>query len=107
MLAILINRAKEEGHISGVIPHILDDDLSILQYADDTIQFMDHNFNQARNMKLSLTTFEKLSGLKINFHKSKILCFGQAKDHELQYEQKICCKRGAYPFRYLGNPMHY
>jgi hypothetical protein len=44
MLAILINRAKSEGQISGVIPHILDDGLSILQYADDTILFMDHNF---------------------------------------------------------------
>jgi hypothetical protein len=44
MLAILINRAKIEGQIADVIPHIFDDDLSILQYADDTILFMDHNF---------------------------------------------------------------
>jgi retron-type reverse transcriptase len=44
MLTILINRAKEEGQISGVIPNLVDDGLSILQYADDTILFMDHNF---------------------------------------------------------------
>jgi hypothetical protein len=50
--AILFNRAKTEGQISGVIPHILDDGLSILQYANDTILFVDHNFGQARNMKL-------------------------------------------------------
>jgi hypothetical protein len=68
---------------------------------------MDHNFDKARNMKNSLTTFEKLSGLKINFHKSEIFCFGQAKDHEMQYEQLFGCKRGSYPVRYLGNPMHY
>jgi hypothetical protein len=37
MLAILINRAKQGGQISGVIPNIIDDGLSILQYADDTI----------------------------------------------------------------------
>jgi hypothetical protein len=37
MLAILVNKAKVEGQISGVIPQILDDGLSILQYADDTI----------------------------------------------------------------------
>jgi hypothetical protein len=30
MLAILVNKAKVEGQISGVIPQILDDDLSIL-----------------------------------------------------------------------------
>jgi retron-type reverse transcriptase len=39
MLAILINRAKEEGQISGVIPNLVDEGLSILQYADDTILF--------------------------------------------------------------------
>jgi hypothetical protein len=37
MLAILVNKVKVEGQISGVIPQILDDGLSILQYADDTI----------------------------------------------------------------------
>jgi hypothetical protein len=48
-----------------------------------------------------------MSGLKINFHKSEIFCFGKAKDHELQYEQLFGCKKGSYPFRYLGIPMHY
>ena len=33
MLAILICRAKENGQISGVVPHLVDDGLSILQYA--------------------------------------------------------------------------
>jgi hypothetical protein len=54
MLTILINRAKFGGQISGVIPNIIDDGLSILQYADDTIIFMDHNIEQAKNMKLLL-----------------------------------------------------
>jgi len=39
MLAILINRAKDEGQVSGVVPHLVDGGLSILQYADDTILF--------------------------------------------------------------------
>ena len=30
MLAILIKRAKDDGQISGVIPHLVDDGLSIL-----------------------------------------------------------------------------
>jgi hypothetical protein len=107
MLAVLINRAKGEGQISGVIPHLVDEGLSILQYADDTILFMDHNLEQAKNMKLLLSAFEQLSGLKINFHKSEIFCFGEAKDYESQYEQLFGCKRGSYTFRYLGIPMHF
>jgi hypothetical protein len=80
MLAILINRAKEQGHTWS-------DGLSILQYADDTILFMDHNLDQAINMKLLLSMFEQLSGLQIHFHKSEVFCFGQAKEHESQYAQ--------------------
>jgi hypothetical protein len=43
---------------------------------------MEHDLEQAKNMKLLLSAFKQLSGLKINFHKSEILCFGDANDHE-------------------------
>ena len=66
MLAILIKRAKGNGQISGVVPHLVDDGSSILQYADDTIIFK-HDLQKAKNMKLILTAFEKFSSLKINF----------------------------------------
>jgi hypothetical protein len=69
MLVIVIKRVNAEGHIEGVIPHLVDDGLSILQYVDDTILFMEHDLEKARNMKLLLSDFQELSGLKINFHK--------------------------------------
>jgi hypothetical protein len=43
MLAILIKCAKAEGQIEGVVPHLVDDGLSILQYADDTLIFLGHD----------------------------------------------------------------
>jgi hypothetical protein len=67
MLAILISRAKEDGQITGLVPHLVDGGISILQYADDTILFMDHNLDHAKNMKLLLSAFEKLSRLKDKF----------------------------------------
>jgi hypothetical protein len=48
MLAILIARAKEAGQVEGVIPHLVQDGLSILQYADDTVIFMSHDVERAR-----------------------------------------------------------
>jgi retron-type reverse transcriptase len=39
MLVILIKRAKLAEQFNGVVPHLVDDGLSILQYADDTIIF--------------------------------------------------------------------
>jgi hypothetical protein len=77
MLATLITRAREEGQTNGLVPHLIDGGLSVLQYADDTILLMDQNLEQAKNMKLLLCVFKKLSDLKINFHKSELFCMGR------------------------------
>jgi hypothetical protein len=75
---------------NGVVPHLVDEGLSIL-----------------KNLKLLLCAFEKLSGLKINFHKSEIFCFCEAKEMQEQYTSIFGCHEGLYPFKYLGIPMHY
>jgi hypothetical protein len=93
-----------DGQVRGVIPHLVDDDLSILQYADDTIIFLDHDLEQAKNLKLLLCAFEQLSGLKINFHKSEIFCYGAAKELEPFYTSLFGCNSGVYPFRYIRYP---
>jgi hypothetical protein len=50
MLLILFKRANNDVQTKGVIPHLVDDGLSILQYADDSILLVDHDFDQAKNM---------------------------------------------------------
>jgi hypothetical protein len=47
MLAIMIEHAKNDGLIEGVIPHLVDGRLSILEYVDDTILFMEHDLEKA------------------------------------------------------------
>jgi hypothetical protein len=46
ILAIIIQRAKEDGQVEGLIPHLVDGGVSILQYADDTIIFMENNLEK-------------------------------------------------------------
>jgi hypothetical protein len=58
ILAIIINRAKNNRQIDRVIPHLIDNGLFILQYADDAIIFMDANMEKAKNLKLLLCAFE-------------------------------------------------
>ena len=106
MLAVMIERAKSDGQIEGVIPHLDDGGLSILQYADDTILFMEHDFENARNLKLIILAFEQLSGLKINFHKSELFCFGEAQDDVALYAELFGCGQGQFPIKYLGIPIH-
>jgi hypothetical protein len=49
MLSLIIKRAKGDGQITAILPHLIDDGLSILKYADDTIIFLDHD-PQTRNL---------------------------------------------------------
>jgi hypothetical protein len=102
MLAVLIKRAKDESQISGIVPHLVEDGISILQYADDTIIFMDHDLDKDQNMKLLLCTFEQVSGLKINFNKSELFYFGEAQDVANQY-----AKMFGFVSKYLGIPIHF
>ena len=98
MLTILIGRAKQNGQVEGLVTHLVDGGVSILQYPHDTILFMEYDIAKARNMKLILCIFKQLSGLKINFHKSELFCFGKAKDEEHTYRQLFGCELGALPF---------
>ena len=81
--------------------------LPILQYADDTILFLEHNLEYAQNLRTILCAFEQLSGLKINFHKSEIYCFGEAKNMKNEYMELFGCNTGTFPIWYSGIPVHY
>jgi hypothetical protein len=72
-----------------------------------TIIFLDHDLLMARHLKLLLCASEKLLGLKINFHKSELFCYGDAKDMQEEYSSIFGFQGGTYPFRYLGIPMHH
>jgi hypothetical protein len=61
MLAIIIQCAKEDDQVEGLIPHLVDGGVSILQYADDTIIFLENDLDKALNMKLILYLLEQLS----------------------------------------------
>jgi hypothetical protein len=107
MLAILIARAKLDDKVGGLIPHLVEGGVSILQYADDTSLFMGHDLDKDVNMKLILCIFEQTSDLKINFHKSEVFYFGKEKEMGEQCKKIFGCAAGSLPFRYLGIPIHY
>jgi retron-type reverse transcriptase len=85
MLAVLIERSKNLGFFDGLVPHLVEDGLSILQYADDTILFLEDDLEKVKDLKLVLSAFEKLSSLKINFHKSELFCFLETRDRTREY----------------------
>jgi hypothetical protein len=58
---------------------------------------MEDDLQKFVNMKLILCIFEQLSRLKINFHKSEIFCFGQAKEMKDHDKQIFGCEAGSLP----------
>jgi hypothetical protein len=52
MLAMLFARVKDDGRVGGLISHLVEGGVSILQYADATFLFMEHDLQKAVNMKL-------------------------------------------------------
>jgi hypothetical protein len=71
MLAIIINRAKEDGQVEGIIPHLVEGGVSLLQYANDTIIFMQHDLEKALNMKHILYMLNNFRGLRLTFTRTR------------------------------------
>jgi hypothetical protein len=105
MLAILISRATKHEQFKGLVPHLIDGRILILQYADNTTLFMEDNLNEAKNMKLVLCAFEKFSGLKLIFTKVGCFVLGFEKIKVGSYVEVFGCKEGIMPFKYLVIPM--
>lgn len=89
LLAVSTAWAKEANLVGGLILHLYDGGVSILQYADDTIIFMEHDMEKAKNMKLILCLFEQLSCLKINFHKRELFSLGKPKRRRISISSSL------------------
>ena len=64
---------------------------------------MENDLEKACNLKLLLCAFEQLSGLKINFHKTEIFYFSEAKESIARYTELFGCSQGEFHFRKLSN----
>ena len=83
-MSAILHSASARGEIRGLVPHLIEGGLPHLQYADDTVIFLEYNVEVLTNMKFILFCFEAMSGMKINYNKSEI--FGISLTPELQEE---------------------
>jgi mannosylglycoprotein endo-beta-mannosidase len=102
---MMIKKAKGEGLIKGLVPHMVDGGVAIHQHADDTIMLMEDSLENARNMKFILCLFEQVSSVKINFHKSEVFCLRAAKERSQPYSEIFTCPIATMPMKYLGMPI--
>ncbi|XP_057424037.1 uncharacterized protein LOC130717711 [Lotus japonicus] len=76
--------------------------VSMLQFADDTLFFGVASLQNAQTIECILRCFELVSGLKMNFHKSKLggIALEGALAQRLAWV--LNCRRMEIPFTYLG-----
>jgi hypothetical protein len=103
----MLVKAAKEGYIRGFMTSLYPEGVISLQYDDDTLIFLNHDYISACYLKWVMVCFEQISGMKINYHKSD-LTHVLLEDEEIQeYAKVFCCIIGPFPFRYLGVPLHY
>ncbi|KAK3228824.1 hypothetical protein Dsin_000705 [Dipteronia sinensis] len=79
--------------------------VSHLQFADDTIIFLEPKMEYPMTSKRILRCFELVSGLRINFHKSCLVKVGRKGDRKVDWVVTFRCKSVSLPITYLGLPL--
>jgi hypothetical protein len=59
LLAIIIEHMKNDRQIEGVVPHLVDGGLYLLQYADDMILFMEHDTEKCKKSNIVVISFRE------------------------------------------------
>ena len=94
----LIRGFKVEGRRGG------GESVSHLLFANDTILFCDADVEQILHIQLLLLSFQAVTGLKVNVHKSEMVPIGEVDDvHALA--EILGCSVGTLPMSYLGMPL--
>ena len=95
--ASLIRGFKVEGRRGGgeCVSHLL--------FADDTILFCDAEVEQILHIWLLLLSFQAVTGLKVNVHKSEMVSIKEVIDVHVLAEI-LGCRVGSLPMSYLGMP---
>ena len=57
------------------------------------------------NMRLILTCYEAMSGMKINFEKGEVFTMGLSEEEQQETVRVLNCKLGSFPMKYLGMPV--
>jgi len=76
--------------------------VDLLQFADDTIFFCKPSCYNVLVVKVILRSFEVVSGLRVNFHKSVVGLVGISQLDVLVFSKCLNCRQMEMPFKYLG-----
>ena len=98
-------QACASGSLKGFQTHSQPLGIPLLQYADDTLFFMEGSMEEAKNLSTLLDIFAYCSGFRLNREKSEFTGFGLSQDEESQCSRALGTPMGTLPIQYLGLPL--
>ncbi|XP_068486340.1 uncharacterized protein [Phaseolus vulgaris] len=104
-LAGLVRQALRTEVLRGIKVGRNNVECCLLQFADDTLFMCEASFDSIFTIKAILRCFEIVSGLKVNFHKSKLTGIKVDNFAMSTYAKTLNCNTMKLPFLYLGLEM--
>lgn len=80
-------------------------DVELLQFADDALFIGEASIQNVLTLKCVLRCFELVSGMKVNFHKSKLAGISIPPSVTNRFAALLNCRVMVVPFVYLGLPV--
>jgi hypothetical protein len=103
-LTKMLSKAAGKGLVKGLLEQFRPGGILDLQYADDTLLFSSCDPKYLRNLKCVLMLFERVSGMKINFHKSELISMNFEEEYIHNAAHILSCPL---PVKYLGIPLYF
>ncbi|KAK3199971.1 hypothetical protein Dsin_023386 [Dipteronia sinensis] len=102
-LSALFKKVESKGLMKGVVFGLGDVHVLHLQFADDTILFLQLKIEYLMNVRRILRCFELASGLRINFQKTCVVKFGKGRFGREEYPlwKKVICGKYGVPLNAL------
>ncbi|GJR77131.1 putative RNA-directed DNA polymerase, partial [Tanacetum coccineum] len=104
-LNVSIHYARNNNLFHSVKVGVDNVHVSHLQFADDALIMGEWSLLNAKNLSRILTCFHLASGLKVNFHKSKLFGIGVTNSKVNSLASTIGCLPSHFPCTYLGLPI--
>jgi len=98
----IVRQALKVKLLTGLKIGCKEIEICILEFADDTLFLCEDTLNDVLTLKVILRGFELASGLKINFHKSKLAGINVQSNTVECFTKTLNCSQMGIPFKYLG-----
>ena len=90
----MLSKAANSNLIAGLCTEVCTGGIICLQYAEDTLLFLDNDLTYASNLKTILTCFEQVSGMRINYSNSELIPINMEDSDFMHFLAALDCKGG-------------